>query len=493
MKIFTLLSVVFPIVMGLIMLAVRPRTRKATNTYAIICVAINSVFVFATIANVILNGKEAASMEIYQLSDYLKLAFSPDGPSLVFGCIIGTLWPITTIYAFSYMEHEHHPNKFFGFFVITYGVVAGIAFAGNFFTMYLCYEFMTLVTLPLVMHEMDDKARSAGRKYLIYSMTGAALIFVAIVFMMEYGTTLDFIYGGVLDMSKIGENLGLMQFVFVLGFFGFGVKAGIFPLHDWLPSASVAPTPVTALLHAVAVVKSGAFAVMRLIYYGFGTENLYGTTAQAVVIVAASVTIVFGSSMALRAPHLKRRLAYSTVANLSYILLAFAVMTPYGMTGGLLHMVFHAVIKISLFFCAGAVLHNTELEYINDLEGLSRVMPVTCGVFVFASLALMGVPPLGGFTSKWVIATSAAMLNSWPGIVGACALIVSAILTTLYMITCVVRFYFPLKDAKLVDHGHEASKLMTVPLIILCVLCLVLSLLSGWLCQILGAVAGGAI
>ena len=491
MNIFTILSVIFPIFAGFSLLILGPENRKRRNAYSMAVVSINSCLVLAAVAVTAIYGREAGAVEFYRLNDIFSLALAPDGASMIFGCIIGILWPITTVYAFSYMEHEGGENKFFGVFIITYGVVAGIAFSANFFTMYLFYELMTLATLPLVMHEMDEKARSAGKKYLIYSMTGAALIFISLIILIRFGTTLDFVFGGVLDPSKIVGSENLLQFVFVLGFFGFGVKAAIFPLHDWLPSASVAPTPVTALLHAVAVVKSGAFAIMRLIYFGFGTGFLLGTAAQAVVLTASAVTVIYGSIMALRTPHLKRTLAYSTVANLSYILIAFCVMTPAGMGGGFLHMIFHAVIKITLFFCAGAILHGSKLENICDMENLSRYMPVTCGVFLAASLALMGIPPLCGFTSKWAIATAAAALNNWYGVLGSAALIVSAVFSALYLIPVAARFYFPLKNAPALHHCHEADKRMTIPMLLLIVMIVVLSLCSNSINAFVSLVAGG--
>jgi len=483
---FTLFALLFPILSGVALLIVRPQDRLRRNRFVMLMVCLSAFFVLGTALCSALNGPDSVALHVADLSDKLVIAFRPDGVSLVFGCIIGVLWPVTTVYAFSYMEHEGRENMFFGFFLITFGVVAGIAYSANFFTLYLCYEFMTLVTLPLVMHEMDDKARAAGKKYVLYSMTGAALVFICLMYFLRYADTLSFTYGGILNMEKVKGHEKELMTVFVLGFFGFGVKAAIFPFHRWLPAASVAPTPVTALLHAVAVVKSGAFAVMRLVYFGFGCDFLRGTWAQYVVLAASAFTVMFGSAMALRMPHLKRRLAYSTVSNLSYILVAFASMSPVGLAGGLLHMVFHAVIKISLFFCAGAMLHHNELEYVDDMEGLAKKMPVTCGVFLIASLALMGIPPLGGFLSKWTIGTAAAGNLHWAGYLGAASLIVSAILTTLYMLSAAVRFYFPLKSAPAQpEHIHEADKLMTGPLVFLTALMLVLSLcsapLSSWI------------
>ena len=480
MKILPLLALLVPILSGAALLVVRPQNRAQRNRYVLLTACVSAVFVLGTALCSALRGPDAAYLHVADLSDMLVIAFRPDGVSLVFGCIIGVLWPVTTVYAFSYMEHEGRENLFFGFFLITFGVVAGIAYSANFFTLYLCYEFMTLVTLPLVMHEMDDKARAAGKKYVLYSMTGAALVFICLMFFLRYADTLAFTYGGILDMEKVKGHEKELMTVFVLAFFGFGVKAAIFPFHRWLPAASVAPTPVTALLHAVAVVKSGAFAVMRLVYFGFGCDFLRGTWAQYIVLAASAFTVMFGSAMALRMPHLKRRLAYSTVSNLSYILVAFASMSPVGLAGGLLHMVFHAVIKISLFFCAGAMLHHNELEYVDDMEGLAKKMPVTCGVFLIASLALMCIPPLGGFLSKFTIGAAAAANGHWAGYLGAASLIVSAILTTLYMMSAAVRFYFPLKSAPAQpEHIHEADKLMTGPLLFLTALLLALSLCSA--------------
>ena len=490
MRILTILSVLFPVLAGTALLIWRPQDRNIRNRYSIAVVCLNSVFVLGTALCSAVCGPDAVSFHVADLSPMLIFAFRPDGVSLVFGCIIGVLWPVTTVYAFSYMAHEGRENLFFGFFIITFGVVAGIAYSANFFTLYLCYEFMTLVTLPLVMHGMDAKARSAGKKYVLYSMTGAALVFICLMFFCRYADSLDFVYGGILNSAKTAGHEKELMTVFVLAFFGFGVKAAIFPFHRWLPAASVAPTPVTALLHAVAVVKSGAFAVMRLVYFGFGCDFLRGTWAQYIVLAASAFTVIFGSAMALRMPHLKRRLAYSTVANLSYILVAFAAMSPAGLAGGLLHMIFHAVIKISLFFCAGAVLHHNELEYTADMEGLAKQMPITCGVFTVASLALMGIPPFGAFLSKWTIGTAATANANWAGTLGAASLIVSAVLTTLYMMSAVIRFYFPLKDASpLAAETHEADRLMTGPLLFLTGLLVLLSLLS----QPLSAWIGGLV
>ena len=297
---------------------------------------------------------------LFKLYGNLTVRFKLDRMGSVFAGLVAFLWPLATLYSFEYMRHEKRRVSFFAYYLMTYGVTAGIAFSGNLVTMYLFYELLTLVTFPLVLHPMTKEAMRASRKYLYYSIGGAAFAFIGLIFVIQYsatGTT-EFVPGGVLSMAAAEGNRGMLLFVYILAFFGFGVKAAVFPCHGWLPKATVAPTPVTALLHAVAVVKSGAFAILRFTYFSYGTEFLRGSAAQWVVMAAAMVTIIFGSTMAVKEIHWKRRLAYSTISNLSYILLGASMMSPLGLTAALSHMVFHAFMKICSFFCAGAVMHQ---------------------------------------------------------------------------------------------------------------------------------------
>ncbi|MDE7231993.1 MAG: proton-conducting membrane transporter, partial [Lachnospiraceae bacterium] len=237
-------------------------------------------------------------------------------------------------------------------------------------------------------------------------------------------------------------------------FMGFGVKAAVCPFNSWLPQAGVAPTPVTALLHAVAVVKAGAFAILRLTYYSFGTDFLKGTWAQDVVMAIVMFTIVYGCSRAVKETHLKRRLAYSTISNLSYILFGAVIMTPLGMAAALSHLVFHAIMKISSFFCAGAIMHQTDRHYVHELDGLGYKMPCIFGIFTLSSLALMGVPGLAGFISKWNLASAAAESGNPLAYGGVACLLVSALLTAIYMLSIVVRAFFPGKNF---DYGTVAE------------------------------------
>lgn len=234
----------------------------------------------------------------------------------------------------------------------------------------------------------------------------------------------------------------MVQIGYLCAFLGFGVKAAVFPFHVWLPEASVAPTPVTALLHAVAVVKSGVFAIIRVTYFSFGAQVMRGTTAQAIALLLASATIVYGSTMAVKEHHFKRRLAYSTVSNLSYILLAACLMTQSGLTAALAHMLFHALIKITLFFCAGAVLVKTERTQIEDLRGLAKVMPFTCATYTIGAISLMGTPLLPGFVSKWLIGSAAIETGTTLGMIGVAALLISAVLTAIYLMGPAMSMYF---------------------------------------------------
>lgn len=484
-------SVLLPVLGGAALMLWKPEKRGARQALVLCTVLTASVLALIAAASCLAGKTPLAPVTLFRFSDKLSLTLRADGAGSVFAAMVAVLWPVTALYSFEYMRHEGSENRFFGFFTISFGVVMGIAFSANFLTLYFFYELMTLSTLPMVMHGMDGKARFAGKKYLIYSMSGAACAFIGIVFLLGYGETLTFVYGGVMMTQEAMDNHSLMQLGFVLAFFGFGVKAAVFPFYGWLPDASVAPTPVSALLHAVAVVKSGVFAVLRLIYYGYGADAMRGTVAQWIAMGATIVTIVFGSAMALRMQHLKRRLAFSTVSNLSYILFSLTLMTPAGLAAGMTHMLYHAVIKITLFFCAGAILYKTEREYIDELAGFGRAMPVTMGAFTISSLALMGIPPLGGFVGKWNIGLAAAESGSPLAYAGGAALILSALLTALYMMTVVIKAYFPEKGTVRTHGVSDPGWLMKGPLIGLTLGGIVLALCSQGLADYLRLIANG--
>ena len=482
------LTLLLPLLGGALMSVIRFPSGKARAFYVEGVVCLTSLMVLS-----LLLTRTEDTVILYHLIDKLPLAFRLDGPACVFAGLVALLWPIASLYAFEYMKHEERENTFLCWYTLSYAATLAVAFSANLFTLYVFYECLTIVTLPLVIHKKDALSIRAGRKYLVYSITGAALAFVALVVIFFTSGTTDFVLGGVLTAELAAGSEALLLIVFLLAFIGFGTKAAVFPMHAWLPAASVAPTPVTALLHAVAVVNTGAFAVLRVIYYSFGADFLSGTWAQTVALLLACVTIVFGSSMSVKEQHLKRRLAWSTISNLSYMLMGAALMSPAGMVGSLTHMVMHGVTKITLFYCAGAILVRTGKEYIQDVRGYGKLMPVTCAAFVVAGMSLVGTPPLSGFVSKFNLLTAAGEAGAL-GMVAIAALIISAVLTAIYLFTVIGPMYFrPLNAdmAHYADFNRDPNWMMLVPFGLLIAMVIGLGLWGGPLVSFLKDVATG--
>lgn len=467
--------ILLPIFCGAFVPVLPFKNRKQMEVYIEAAVVLNSVLVIWMLFH---RPQEVFTM--FRLTGNLSISFRLDGLGTVFAAIVSLLWPLASLYAFEYMEHEGHEKVFFMFYTMTYGITLGIVLSDDILTMYCFYEMLTLVTLPLIMHTLSRNAILASRTYLYYSLGGAAFAFIGMTFILIYGDNSQFIPGGVLNLVKIGDRTNVLLLVYVLCFMGFSVKTAMWPFGAWLPKAGVAPTPVTALLHAVAVVKAGAFAAIRVTYYSFGTEFLRGTWAQKVLLVFVIFTIVYGCSRALKETHFKRRLAYSTMSNLSYILFGAVLMSPAGLVGALSHMIFHALMKISSFFCAGAVICKTEKNYIYQLDGLGRKMPVVFTVFTISGLALMGVPGLPGFISKWNLAKAAVLDGGILAVLGMGALLVSALLTAIYMMTISVRAFFPGRDFDYsrLEGVKDPGIQMLLPLVVFSVAMVVLGLHS---------------
>ena len=475
-------TLLVPLVGGLALPLFRFQSRRLRGVYVETVTLATSV-----LAAILCFRPPQGDFMLLRFTDAFALTLRVDGMSRVFTGLIAFLWPLATLYAFEYMAHENRENAFFAWYTLSYAATLGISMAANLFSLYIFYECLTLATLPLVTHKRDIKSIRAGRQYLVYSLSGAALAFAGMMLLTHHGAGCDFVLGGGLVRTATLDYT-LLRVAFVIAFVGFSVKAAMFPLYAWLPAASVAPTPVTALLHAVAVVNAGAYACLRLIYYSCGTDWLFGTWAQTIPLCLAAFTVVFGSAMAVREQHFKRRLAYSTVSNLSYILLGAALMTPAGMTGALTHLVSHGLMKITLFYCAGAVLVKTGQEYVQDLRGMGKAMPFTFAAFSLAAVALVGVPPLSGFLSKWNLLTAAAGVGLPVGTIGIIALILSAILTAIYMMSIVITAYFlPMnaEPAVLGQENHDPSWLMKVPLLLICCAVVLMGLngaaVTGWL------------
>ena len=483
-----MLVILIPVLTGVLVPLIPFKKRSHMELFLETMVILNSLLVWYLLMN--------RSESIFTLANFtgnLSISFKVDGMSMVFGGLVSALWPFATLYAFEYMTKEEHEKVFFMFYTMTYGVTLGISLAANLLTMYFFYELLTLVTVPLVMHTLTREAILASRKYLYYSLGGAAFAFIGLIFVIIYGSTTNFVLGGVLDLQKIGDRTDILLLIYVIAFMGFGVKAAICPFNSWLPDAGVAPTPVTALLHAVAVVKSGAFAIIRLTYYCYGADKIRNTWAQKFLMCIIIFTIVYGCSRAVKETHIKRRLAYSTISNLSYILFGVIILTPAGLLGAICHLVFHAFMKIASFFCAGAVMHQTDKHYVYELDGLGRKMPVTFTVFTISAFALMGVPGLAGFISKWYLCQAATLSCNVLAYVGIMALLISALLTAIYMLTIVVRAFLPTEgfNYETVSGYKDPNLKMLIPLCIFTVVTIVFGVYSGPFVQFFNMVANG--
>lgn len=462
-EIFYGIVILFPILFGVLIPLIPFGSRKQMMIYIETVVVLTSLMVLALLLR---TPKEVFC--IIRFNAMMNVSLTLDGLGKVFAGMVAFLWPFAILYSFEYMKHEGHEKYFFMFYVLTYGITLGVAQSENLLTLYIFFEALSLITLPLIMHTLTREAIMAARTYFYFMIGGAAFAFIGMIFIMSYGTTLSFVPGGVLDTVRAGRHQNLLLFIYVMSFFGFSVKAAIFPFSAWLPKAGVAPTPVTALLHAVAVVKTGVFAAMRITYYSFGTDLLRGTWAQMIVMIFTLITILYGSSMALKETHIKRRLAWSTVSNLSYILFAVTTMSQYGLGAAMAHMVSHAFMKITAFFCAGAIMYKTGKHYIHELDGVGRQMPLTFLAMTIAGLGLMGVPGLSGFVSKWNIVEAAIASENVIAYVGVAVLLISALLTAVYMLTISMRAFCPGRgfDYASIKMFHDPNWMMIVPLVI---------------------------
>ena len=368
----------------------------------------------------------------------LDLVLLADPLALLFVGLSSGLWLLTTIYAIGYLEGSPHRRRFFGFFSLCVTATAGIALSGNLITFVLFYELLTLSAYPLIVHRGTEEARRAGQSYLVYTLCGGALLLLGTVWLYTLTGTLEFTPKGFIDGLGKEHQLALV-FIFVLLITGLGVKAALVPLHGWLPKAMVAPAPVSALLHAVAVVKAGAFGIVRVVYDVFGVERaaLLGLT-QPLALVAA-VTIIYGSLRALFQDDLKRRLAFSTVSQVSYIILGVAIIGPIATVGGLVHLVHQGLMKITLFFCAGNLAETLGIHKVSEMNGVGRRMPWTMAAFTIGVLGMIGVPPTAGFLSKWYLGLGALEAGQeWVIIV----LVGSSLLNAAYFLPILHRVWF---------------------------------------------------
>ena len=461
------IPILVPIIGGYLIIPLGFKNRKVRDAYAMAVVCITSILTWICLLKV-----GVVSATLYSFTRGFSIDLRADEPARLFAVMVSLMWPLVMLYAFEYMSHTKRGNSFFAFYVMTYGVTLGVAFSANMTTLYMFYDLLSLVTIPLVTHYADHESSFAGRKYAAYTIGGASLAFFAVVMTSIYNGAGNFLYGGNLYGPY---DPGLMQLVFLFGFFGFGVKAAVFPLHSWLPTASVAPTPVTALLHAVAVVNTGVFAIMRLAWYTYGPDFLKGTLCLKIAQAFAVFTLVYAACLAVKQRHFKRRLAFSTISNLSYMLFGILLMTPEGLEAGLLHMVFHGIIKITLFMCAGAFMHETMHSYVYEINGVGRKMPVTFAMYTISALSLVGIPGLCGFISKLHLVLGGLEEGSALAVIGSAALMLSAFLCAIYTLSVSVRAFFPMEgtDRYIGADDYVAKEVGVLMLLPICTFTLV--------------------
>ena len=402
-----------------------------------------------SIAPAVLSGGRPA-VRLAEVMPGIELLFLVEPLGMLFALVASGLWIVTSVYSIGYMRgnQEAHQTRYYVCFALALASAIGIAFAGNLFTLFLFYEALTLVTYPLVTHHGTDEARRAGRLYLgLLIGTSIFFLLVAIIWTWLVAGTIDFTPGGILRGKVSDTAMGVLLALYV---FGVG-KAAVMPVHRWLPAAMVAPTPVSALLHAVAVVKAGVFSVLKIIIYVFGVDAIAGLASVEWLPFISGFTIICASIVALRSDNLKRRLAYSTVSQLSYVVFAAALLTPLSVIGAALHIAAHALGKITLFFAAGAIYTTAHKTEVSQLDGIGRRMPWTMGAFAVASLSMIGLPPAAGFISKWYMLSGAMGAQQW----GAVAVFVAGtLLSAGYLLPVVYRAFF-LTPAP--AGGHQGS------------------------------------
>lgn len=464
-------AILVPIFFGLGIL-IKPEFK---NRNTLLTVSGAGLIITALLACFVIFSGEMELM-LFSFGKNLHVFFHVDGVSRVFAAAIAVVWVLAGFYAFEYMKHEKEEKRYFGFYLMEFGVLLALAFSGNMVTYYFFYEMMTLFSVPLILHSRTKEAIMAGLKYMFYSLFGAYMVLFGIYFLNKYAVTLNFSAGGVLNLNATAGKEGFLLIVAFCMILGFGVKAGMFPVHGWLPTAHpIAPAPASAVMSGI-IVKMGVLGMIRVVYYLFGADFIRGTWVQTAWMTLALVTVFMGSMLAYREKVLKKRLAYSTVSQVSYILFGMALLQPEGLTGSLLHVVFHAVIKSLLFLCAGVIIYKTGKTTVDELKGIGKEMPVTIWCYTFAAAALIGFPPFSGFISKWHLAVG-SLESAIPvfSCVGPVILLVSALLTAGYLLPITVNGFLPGAEY---DYSRlkkkEPVKMMLIPLMILAFLTIIL-------------------
>ena len=467
-------------------------TRKNPNfreAWSIFAGVLKLVIVLSMIPAVVYD-KTIITYSLFTILPGIEIGFRVDAFGLLFAMGASLLWIATSFYSIGYMRstNEHSQTRYFACFAVSLSATIGVAFSANLFTMFLFYEILTIITYPLVAHKGTPEAKAGGRKYAIY-LLGAAKAFLVAAIILTYNLTgtLEFSKDGIFPAIVQSVNPELLYIIFVLFFFGFA-KSAIMPFHSWLPAAMVAPTPVSALLHAVAVVKTGVFTVLRIIFFVFGADLMMDIGVDVFVITFASFTIITASLLALSRDNLKARLAFSTISQLSYIILGAALLTPSAMVGGIIHITNHAFSKITLFFCAGSIYVSSYKTKVSQLNGIGKKMPWTMAAFTIATLSMIGVPPASGFITKWYLVIGSLERHNMAVLA---VLLASSFLNAAYFIPIVYKAFFKTEDSEtpqeLKSHENAVIKeipFMVVPLTLTAIVSVVLGLYPDFIVKI---------
>ncbi|MBR0308921.1 MAG: monovalent cation/H+ antiporter subunit D family protein [Mogibacterium sp.] len=467
-----LLAVLVSLLASILIYVTGEHIKANTREGITIAAAVLKIVIVYSLIPHVLAGEELR-LDLFEIVKGVSLAFDPDPAGMVFACIASTLWILTSIYSIGYMRGHGEKNQtgYFAAFAMCLSAATGICFAANLITFFIFFEVLTVATYPLVAHYRDDEGVKSGRKYLAYTLISGQIFFAAIVIVYCVAGTLEFRPGGFLTKEMLPMPWALLVFFMMVG--AGMVKAGVMPLHSWLPAAMVAPTPVSALLHAVAVVKAGAFCTLRVVLYVFGPEMAGYCHGAEILAWMAVITILASSLVAMRKTNLKARLAFSTVGQLSYIVLGICILSPYAAAGAIYHIVAHAFMKITLFMAAGAIFVTTHKKDIRDMVGIGRRMPVTMTAFAAASIGIAGFPFFVGFVSKANIIMGAAEMGR-PAFIA--TLIASALLALTYLMPVIlVAFKKNVDNPDFAERG-EAAPAMLVPLVITAVISVVLGI-----------------
>ena len=463
----------------------KPNIRES---WSLIAGVLKLVIVLSMIPAVVYD-KTIISYSLFTILPGIEIGFRVDALGLLFAMGASLLWIATSFYSIGYMRstNEHSQTRYFACFAVSLSATIGVAFSANLFTMFLFYEILTIITYPLVAHKGTPEAKAGGRKYAIY-LLGAAKAFLVAAIILTYNLTgtLEFSKTGIFPAVVQSVNPELLYIIFVLFFFGFA-KSAVMPFHSWLPAAMVAPTPVSALLHAVAVVKTGVFTVLRIIFFVFGADLMMDIGVDVFVITFASFTIITASLLALSRDNLKARLAFSTISQLSYIILGAALLTPSAMVGGIIHITNHAFSKITLFFCAGSIYVSTYKTKVSQLNGIGKKMPWTMAAFAIATLSMIGIPPVSGFITKWYLVIGSLERHS---LVVLTVLLVSSFLNAAYFVPILYRAFFKEENSnsKHIDSSDDGSlkenPFLVVPLTLTAIISVVLGLYPDFIVQL---------